>query len=521
MIAVSDAWKALKSKPVLPPSYVELTYWITEPEAQKQASEFNNGTVYYSAHERIVDTADKKFAKYATLENNIWLLDGSMDILPSSYSPEDHPDLEELPSHGLYGDTGYVADAEYPMVEIRFSSVRNVLVPGVTIVWSETYGEYATRCRITALNGTEVVRSEEFYNDSVRSTFDFPITGYDRIYIEIVDWLVQDHRPRIEQFYLGAFEIHTGNSLVKYTHTQSANLLSAELPKNEISFSLDNSSDIWNPDNPGGNTKYLMNRQEVTVRYGYRINDDIEWIDAGICWLNGWETPANGIEAKFTARDLLAFMDSTYKGPRIGTLYEIAMAALTGSKFPPKNKITEMFYYVDDSLKDIYTDFSENTDVFTNAVVLQMCANAAQCVIRLPRDGTIRIEKLSKELSDYTIDQNISYKHPERTLTIPPKEISVNDGQWVEEVNEDGETVTVSNPVITSKENAELVGKWAAGVLNQRNIVKGTFRPDPRLDALDIIAVESKYSNNFVCAVTDITYEYNGAFKGTYTCREV
>ena len=70
-------------------------------------------------------------------------------------------------------------------------------------------------------------------------------------------------------------------------------------------------------------------------------------------------------------------------------------------------------------------------------------------------------------------------------------------------------------------ENAKLVAQWVAEVLQHRNIVKGTYRPDPRLDVLDVISVESKYSENFVSAVTDISYTYNGAFRGTYTCREI
>ena len=127
MVKVSETWKAIQKETILPESFVEVTYWITEPNAQSFANESNNGVSHYSDHEAIVDTSTKQFRKYATLENNIWVLDGSFDTLPD-VAP--------------YGDTGYVADAEYPMVTIRFPDVRTQLVPGITIVWSETYGEY-------------------------------------------------------------------------------------------------------------------------------------------------------------------------------------------------------------------------------------------------------------------------------------------------------------------------------------------------------------------------------------------
>lgn len=505
MIPVSEAWKSLHNQTILPESRVELTYWITEPGAQELATESNNGATFFSDHAAIVANADVTRPKYATLENNLWVLDGSFETLPDT---------------APYGDTGYVADAEFPLVTISFPSPRTQPVPGVTIIWSETYGEYPARVRIAALNGTEIVAEHEFDNNSVRSTFEMPITGYDKIYIEPMDWILPDHRPRIERFFLGAIEVYTDASLVSYSHTQSADLLSTSLPKSEIKFSLDNSNDVWNPDNPVANVRYLMDRQEVSVRYGYKLPTGMEWIKAGTFWLNSWDTPSNGLEATFTARDLLEFMDGTYSGPRSGTLYSIALAALEQSDLPAAGDGSPR-YFLDESLKEVTTDFSADESVYTAAVMLQMVANAGQCVIRITRDGTLRVERYERQLSDYSIGQDISYSHPERAMTKPPKSVTINDGLWVENIASAGEPITITNPVISSVENAEHVGSWSAAVLSHRKILKGSYRSDPRLDALDIISVESKYSNGFVAAVTDITYSYNGAFKGEYTCREV
>ena len=505
MITVSDKWRAIQKETILPESFVEVTYWITEEGAQSLASESNNGATFYSDHSEIVSTLSKSFTKYATLENNLWSLDGSFGVLP-----------DKAP----YGDTGYVAEAEYPMVTIMFPSVRTQMVPGVTIVWSETYGEYATRCRITALNGTEVVASNEFINDTVRSTFEMPIVGYDRIYIEIIDWVIPDHRPRIERFYLGAMEVYTKSHLLKYSHTQSADLLTTELPKNHVVFSLDNSSGLWNPDNPVGNVRYLSDRQEVSVRYGYKISGAVEWIPAGTFWISEWDTPTNGLEATFTARDLLEFLDVTYTGPRSGTLYDVATSALTQVNLPTTETGSPR-YFVDESLKMIATDFSSDDNSYTAAVILQMVANAGQCVLHQTRNGILRLERLSRQLSDYKIGQDLSYTHPERVMTKPPQHINVNDGLWIENIATAGEAVSIANPLIVQEENAMHVGHWASAVLRSRNLIKGSFRPDPRLDVLDIISVESKYNSGFVAAVTEITYEYNGAFKGQYVGREI
>lgn len=505
MIAVSNEWRAAHRKTFLPESFIEITYWITEAGAQQLANESNNGATFYSDHTEIVSTLNKDFQKYATLENNMWSLDGSFNVLP-----------DKAP----YGDTGYVAESSNPMVTIAFPRVLTQLIPGVTIVWSETYNEHATRCRITALNGTEIVASEEFTNDSVRSTFQLPISNYDKIYVEIIDWSVPDHRPRIERFYLGAMEVYTKSELVKYTHTQSIDLLSAALPKNQIVFSLDNSSDVWNPDNPVGNVRYLMDRQEVSVRYGYRLPTGVEWIPAGTFWISEWNTPYNGLEATFTASDLLEFLDIPYSGPQSGSLYDIAMAALTQGNLPTTENGSPR-YVVDESLKLISTDFSDDDNTYTARVILQMVANAGQCVLYQTRLGILRLEKFIRTSSDYKIGQDVSYSHPERTMTKPTQYINVNDGMWIENVAATGEVVSISNPLIVNEGNAQNVGEWASSVLRSRNIIKGSFRPDPRLDALDIVSVESKYNSGFVTAVTEITYEYNGAFRGQYVGREI
>jgi hypothetical protein len=116
-----------------------------------------------------------------------------------------------------------------------------------------------------------------------------------------------------------------------YEHEQSADLLSGELPKNAIVFKLDNSTSKWNPDNPSGAEQYLIEKQTLRVKYGFRINGDIEWIKAGTFYMSAWNTPSNGLEASFTARDILEFCGEVYTGTRSGTLLSVAKAALAQS----------------------------------------------------------------------------------------------------------------------------------------------------------------------------------------------
>ena len=157
MIATSDKWKAAHLETLLPETFVEITYNITEPGVQSSAVESNDGAAYFADHESIVETTSKLFKLYATLENNMWGLSGEHELVPDS---------------APYGDTGYVSrsavsNASAPVVTISFGQVQEQPIPGITIIWSSKYGEYASRFKVSVYNGSTQLKSQEFTNSSV------------------------------------------------------------------------------------------------------------------------------------------------------------------------------------------------------------------------------------------------------------------------------------------------------------------------------------------------------------------
>ena len=55
--------------------------------------------------------------------------------------------------------------------------------------------------------------------------------------------------------------------------------------------------------------------------------------------------------------------------------------------------------------------------------------------------------------------------------------------------------------------------------MKTRKTVSGEFRADPRLELYDIVRVEDRYSRLVNVAITNIKYEFNGSFRGSYTGR--
>jgi hypothetical protein len=285
-----------------------------------------------------------------------------------------------------------------------------------------------------------------------------------------------------------------------------------------------NDDDRWNPDSPTAIERYLSERQEISVRYGMDVDGTVEWINGGTFWLSEWNTPANGIEADFTARNAVEFMGATYKGMRVGTLYDIAIAAFEEADIP-KMRDGSNRYVVDETLRNISTDFSNDTTQYRISEVLQMIAHAGNCVFYQDRDGAIHLELWNQIYSDCIITPDISYSHPEYTFNKPLKAISVgygsNNESYELEYSSIGEIQTVSNPLITTRDDAARVANKALEILRNRKVISGDFRADLRMDALDNVVVVSKYSTNII-GITNVSYSTSGgAFRGKYTGRVV
>ena len=524
MQTVSDKWKNAHKQTLLNESFVEVSLDITDPDARADASSKDNGAVYISDTSQVVSEVDRNIVPYCTLEQNLWVLDGGRKALPESD----------------YGESGYVGDVlsdevcvfstKTPIITINFSQVFNSLIPGITITWSNAYGEFADSFVVTAYNGdTMIAQKEVIGNRSVKSLVMVDLVNYDRIVIQIKKWCLPLHRARIEEIFVGMNKVYSKTELFDYSHKQSVDPVSTSLPKNEIAFSIDNVNGEYNPYNEQGMAKYLMARQEVKARYGLKLNDgSIEWIEGGTFYLSEWYAKQNGLTADFTARDLLEFMSAVYEESHdlsSRTLYDLAEMVLLKAELPLNSDGT-VKWIIDESLKSITTTAPLPKDTLANC--LQVIANAGECVLYQDRGGTLHIEPLKFDVTDYAINSFNSYSRSEITLTKSIKQINVKvyqytisekgvDSTATEEsiiIGATGETIVVDNPLIVDSDRARALGAWMGTHLGHRMTLSSSWRADVRLDALDIVTNENSYNTNNV-RMTDVEFKFNGAFRGT------
>lgn len=587
MQTVSQAWKDNHNELLVSESYVDVTLTLDDPDATADAVADDNGAIYISNTEQIVSEVNKDIVPYVTLEQNLWVLDGNFKAIPKNN----------------YGDCGYISNVlsnsdgvfeKLPIISIDFSQVHNNLISGITIAWGTAYGEYPTTFSVTAYNGDTIVATQNVTNNNeTKSVVYMDIINYDRIEIQIHSWCLPYRRARIEDIILGVEKNYTKKEIFSFSHSQEVDPISSSLPKSEIDFSVDNTDDLYNPNKSDGLSKYLMERQELKVRYGFKLDDKVEWIDSGTFYMSEWDAPQNGLTATFKARDLLEFMrDTYYYGmyfPEGKSLYDLALSVLQDADLPLEDD-GSVKWVIDESLKNIYTIAPLPID--THANCLQLIANAGGCVIYQDRKGVLHIEKLVTTETDYRITHFNSYSKSDISLSKPLKQVDVPcysytisadstelykgtmtingtqellikySGSAIDVVTIvsggtldsatyytgacklivtatgdvdititgktlvqsslivttpsglTGETISVTNPLITSQERATSVGAWVEGYMKNRMVLKSSWRADPRLDALDIVENENEYNINNVI-MTTVKYSYNGAFRGS------
>ena len=532
MQTVSQAWKDAHKKTLLNESYVEVSLDIADPDALVDAQSSDNGSIYISDTAEVVNTVDAPTIPYGTLEQNMWVLDGTRRIIPTSN----------------YTDGGYVGDVlsneegrfmdKIPTITIEFSMVHTQPIPGLIITWGDAYNEYAEHFVVTAYNGNTVVAKKEVVdNDSVMSVLTWDISNYNRVTIQIFKWCLPNHRARVNEIFMGWHSVYSKTELLSYSHEQVVDPISTSLPKMEIKFSVDNRDGAYNPYNLQGLAKYLTERQEVKARYGLKLdNGRVEWIDGGTFYLSEWYAKQNGIGADFVARDLLEFMTAPYNDNVTSIverdLYTLAENVLKAAGLPKNANGTDR-WVIDESLKSIKTKAPLPNDTIANC--LQMIANMGQCVLYPDRNGMLHIKPIGNESSDYAINSFNSYSKSEITLSKPIKQVvvkiynySIGDKgvestttEKITEIGDTGETITVDNPLVTGtstdptgETRATALGGWIGNYLKNRMTLKSSVRADVRLDALDIVSSENDYSTNTM-RVTNVKFDFNGAFRGT------
>lgn len=380
MYNVSQAYKESMKQPVINHSYMKVMLGLINQEAQMSAQVENQSQ--YTAYSEFPTLFTKNDIgnMYATYEQDFWKADGTMYFLPRS------------PTN--YRQNGIITEDLFSsnlLIEFSFgygaSDIR-----GLTVQFGHNY---PTQFTVITSDGTEY----QFENDSSKFETEQVFENTDSITLRIEAMSVPNNRVRIYYVKFG-LGLEYDNEWIMSTDSSSVlSAINEDLPEVNFSVTLKNDDQRFNVDNPSSEINFLESGQNLSVSYGYELDDgSIEWMQLHSLLVSEWS--ANDTQATIKAVDRFKYMsDSYYKGVYYEdgiSLYDLAELVLEDAG------IESADYYLDSYLQKVIVH--NPLPNVTHKEALQIIANAGRCIMDYDRYGRIRI--YSAFIPEYTVSAN-------------------------------------------------------------------------------------------------------------------
>lgn len=261
---------------------------------------------------------DKNFstpARYATLERNRWLLDGSFKIFPDNYQV---PEKIGVANDELSGDDGTFENDQ--TIELTFSNVSILQAFSVMFSSDEADG-YPVDFKVEVYyNDTAYYTKEITGNAETTVSFDgFTVYDPTSIKVTITKWSLPGRRVRMVQIVPGVYEEWSDKMLASFEATHQADFSCLTLPYGTVNLSMNNKDRRFEPRNKSGIFQSIEERQGVEIYIGVRLPDGTaDYKQLGIFYQSGdgWKTSNNAISMDWSLVDIVGLLvDRTFIPP--------------------------------------------------------------------------------------------------------------------------------------------------------------------------------------------------------------
>lgn len=439
--------------------------------------------------------------RYASLERNRWLLDGSFDLFPDDYQV---PERIGYASQALSGDDGTFSTPIF--TQLNFENVRILQACSVFFSGDPVDG-VAEEFRLEVFYRDQIIYTETVTGNTAADHLFKGFTVYDptAVRLTVTRWTRPYRRDRTMEIIIGIYERWTNDMLASFSATLQGQFSCLSLPYGSVSLSMDNLDRRFEPRKKDSIFQSIEERQGIDLFIGVKTVYGVEKVKLGLFYQagDGWKTSANEITMSWYLVDIIGLLcNRTFLVPEaLPTTLEGWIRALVsqlGESFSER-------FHVDPEYA--------NKPVTANskaAVTGKKCGDilrwACQASGTWPRarqeDGALTAEPLWNEGNKYDLDNLVSYPTMKANrslaalifqLAMPP-ETDPETGETVERTREyvvsgnsttSEETVTITNPFLHSTDQALAA---ARNILAQYggNILELTGRGNPSSEIGDV-----------------------------------
>lgn len=420
MIIVSDSFKkAIKSDNREIHGYVEVEY---------QNKSFNTSVTEIPINAEIVADngliqGTKTMQKFATLENNYTLLNGSFMVW----------------NENVILESGYASDDVFDDISDTTITVTNnstdLSTKGITIYFKENL-PFDFTVTLTDTNNEQIIDTVSNNQSYVYQYFFNTEKNISTVTINIDRVEFPNNRLRIAYVDFNISDLYEGDELVSFDVTEELDLLLENLPINNCNIKLNNYPDSegrskFDVLNPKGITQYLTDDTKIKPYIGVLTeNNGVEYAPMGVYYLNDWSSDSDGnvtfnsysIFNKFKGKQMVVGTDFLLDSINVKIIGEMIEEQIdVETDFPNYS-----FPWINDYLKN--TDLFEYlSHVMPNFLYYDSPYDDLDAEFRkfyVNRYGAITLNKLSSDIID-KIDRNMMINDIDYTINNKIKYLNI------------------------------------------------------------------------------------------------
>lgn len=290
-----------------------------------------SSTAPWSKEEQLHDKNMDAPTRYATLERNRWLLDGSFGLIPDD--------------NQISGNVGFVMD-ELSGGDGTFSTAQTIEQPFENVSILQAFSLFFSKDEVDGvpadfkaevLYGTTAYYTKEIAGNTETSVSFDGFTVYDptSIKVTVTKWSLPGRRARFMEIIPGVYEEWTDKMLASFDATLQGNFSCLTLPYGTVNLSINNKSRRFEPRSKNGIFQSIEERQGMEIYIGVRLPDrTVEYKKLGVFYQSGdgWKTGDNSLSMAWSLVDIIGLVaDRTFLPPdTLPTTLDGWIAAVVG-----------------------------------------------------------------------------------------------------------------------------------------------------------------------------------------------
>lgn len=367
--------------------FLKVKFNIVDPETNPDLS--SNSEEIFSDLDNIKKTTIPQTKNYATLEKNFWLLNDSQPIYGSEELEQTYVSSYMSDKNCLFSDKAC----------ITLTSSVYLTTLGLTMVFDSIDKNYAKKLKVKAYRDSTMIMDKDYtlssYSDRLIFADNEELVRWNKIEIYFIESSLPYRRIRVNQLLFGIMETYTDENLISAESKEKTTMINSELPTHTFKFTIDNMNKLFNPDNPQGWYRYILQQQPISYEWGYQLDDGtIEWILGGKMLLTG-SVEVGENQVSFSTTSLINYLTKVYKKGVYNSsgrsLYDLAVDVLEDSN------IDSSQYNLWSGLKSIKTDAP--LPKLEARQLLQIIATTGNCILFTNRENVINIQPFNYVLN--------------------------------------------------------------------------------------------------------------------------